>query len=250
MADTKTDKAQLGAHLIDKYRETIALRYDYAFLSENFELSDKLNEDVVEALRNYFLDCLYPTAVERQKVDDAFESLRSFVQKPAKTWALLGNMASAIFKFGMQFPQALKAGIVSLESYLDAKRFENDLLKAAIEMRLEAPISNEQFEKCIAKLPRRELNLFVSHIISLFQSMANTKLLGKTISIMHDVLSKVKKNKRLYSKDDADGIALGISILQSGYDLFSHYPDSLKSEIISVIRANERRYLERIFAEE
>ncbi|GIV33524.1 MAG: hypothetical protein KatS3mg031_1059 [Chitinophagales bacterium] len=241
------EKEQLAAHLIDKYRETVARRYNYRYLSEQFDLPDQLTEDVVEDLRNYFLTWLYPPAAERKKVDEAFESLRSFIQKPAKTWALLGSMANAIFRFGMQFPQALKAGMVSLESYLDAKRFEQELLEAALKLGLTPPLSDADFEKCIAHLPRRDLNRFVHHVISLFESMANTRLLKKTILIMQDVLRKIKANKRLYSENDRKGIELGIAILQAGYDLFSHYPESLKQEIIAIIRANEENYLKQVF---
>lgn len=239
--------SELSAHLIEKYRESIALRYSYAHLSAQFALSSQLTEDVVEALRNYFLESLYPTAEERRKVDDAFESLRSFVAHPAKTWALLGNMAGAIFRFGTQFPQALKAGIVSLESYLDAKRFENDLLEAATRLQFMMPLKNEQFEKCIAEIPRREIEAFTNHILSLFKSMANTKLLKKTIAIMEDVLVKMKKNPRLYTEEDAMGIEFGIKLLKNGYVLFKDYPESLKTEIITVIRENEKWYLDKVY---
>jgi hypothetical protein len=240
-------EAALSSHLIDKYRESINLRYSYEHLSRQFELSPQLTEDVVETIRNYFLECLYPTADERRKVDEAFDSLRSFIRHPAKTWALLGNMAAAILKFGMQFPQAIKAGIVSLESYIDAKRFENDLLKAALREKMTVPLTDEQFEKCISHIPRKEIEIFTGHVISLFRSMANTSLLKKTISIMDEMLNKIERTKLVYSKKDAEGIKLGIHILNQGYALFRDYPDSLKTEIISVINANEKWYLDKIY---
>jgi len=243
----KQTENNLSSHLIEKYRESIALRYSYAHLSSQFVLSSQLTEDVVEMLRNYFLESLYPNAEERRKVDDAFESLRSFVAHPAKTWALLGNMAGAIFRFGTQFPQALKAGIVSLESYLDAKRFENDLLEAATHLQFTMPLTKEQFEKCIAEIPRKEIEAFTNHILSLFKSMANSKLLKKTIAIMEDVLVKMKKNPQLYTEEDALGIEFGIKLLKNGYALFKDFPESLKTEIITAIRENEKWYLDKVY---
>ena len=240
-------ESALANHLIDKYRDSIKLRYGYGHLSAQFILSSQLNEEVVEILRDYFLQCLYPTADERKKVDEAFDSLRSFTRHPAKTWALLGNMAAAIFKFGMQFPQAVKAGVVSLESYIDAKRFEQELLKAALRRKMSIPLSDEQFESCISDIPRKDIENFTRHIISLFKSMANTSLLKKTISIMDDVLLKIKTNKSLYSKKDAEGIELGIHILRQGYVLFKNYPESLKTEIIATIASNEKWYLDKIY---
>lgn len=247
MRSVSEAETSLSVHLIDKYRESINIRYNYKHLSTHFELSPQLTEKVVESLRNYFLECLYPTADERVKVDEAFDSLRSFVRNPAKTWALLGNMAVAIFKFGTHFPQAIKAGVISLESYIDAKRFENDLLKAALREKMSVPLTDEQFERCIADIPRREIEIFTTHIISLFRSMANTTLLKKTITIMEDVLAKIRKNRLLYSRKDAEGIELGIHILKQGYNLFKDYPENLKSEIINIIRENERWYLDKIY---
>lgn len=240
-------ESALSSHMIDKYRDSINLRYNYEHLSRQFDLSPQLTEEVVESLRNYFLVCLYPAADERKKVDDAFESLRSFIRYPAKTWALLGNMAAAIFRFGTQFPQAIKAGIVSLESYIDAKRFENDLLKAALREEMTVPLTDEQFEMCISHIPRREIEVFTGHVISLFRSMAKTALLKKTVSIMEDVLHKIEKNKLIYSRRDAEGIKLGIQILQQGYALFKDYPEALKTEIIGIIKANEEWYLDKIY---
>jgi len=243
----ETVQPSLAVHLIDKYRESIELRYNYEHLSGQFVLSSQLDEVVVTALRSYFLNCLYPTAEERHKLDHAFESLRTFVKHPAKTWALLGNMAGAIFKFGMQFPQALKAGVVSLESYLHAKRFENDLLEAAVRMKLEMPLSNEQFERCIAEIPRKDIEAFTADVVSLFRSMSNTVLLKRTISIMNDVLEKIRSKPELYSEDDAAGILLGINLLRQGYELFKDYPESLKTEILVTIRENEAWYLDKIY---
>jgi len=247
MQPVAESEAALAHHMIDKYRESIALRYSYEHLSQQFALSSQLNEEVVEALRAYFLDCLYPTADERKKLDEAFDSLRSFVRYPAKTWGLLGNMAAALFRFGIQFPQAVKAGVVSLESYLDAKRLENDLLKAALRKQMSVPLTDAQFEQCIAGIPRKEIDAFTHHIISLFKSMANTSLLKKTIAIMEEMLSKVEKNKHLYSARDAQGIREGIHILRQGYELFKDYPESLKTEIITTIRGNEKWYLDKIY---
>lgn len=237
----------LSAHLIEKYRETIALRYNYPHLASHFVLSSQLTEDVVESVRNYFMESLYPPAEERWKLDEAFESLRSFVSHPAKTLALLGNMAGALFRFGTQFPMALKAGVVSLESYLDAKRFENNLLETAVRLNFQIPLTNAQFERCIAEIPRAEIEAFTMHITSLFQSMANTKLLKKTIAIMEDVLVRMKKKPQLYSREDALAIELGIQLLKNGCHLFQDYPESLKREIIVTIRENERWYLDKIY---
>lgn len=239
---------QLADHLIDKYRESVEMRYEFEGLSGRFTLSTQFDEEVIKDIQGYFKECLYPPAEERHKLDTAFESLNSFVSHPAKTWRLLGNMAMAIFKFGTHFPMALKAGMISLEAYLDAKKFERKLLQAAISLNFSLPLTPQQFEACIAELPRREVDAFTADIISLFQSMTDTVLLKKTISILQDVLDKMRNLPEVYSDRDVEGVELGLNILKSGYDLFKDYKESLKKEIIVVIRENEKWYLDQIYA--
>lgn len=246
--DLSEKEKELASHLIDKYRESVQLRYEYDDLKERFELSTQVTREVIENLKSYFMECLYPHAEERAKMDEAFDGLNSFISHPSKTWRLLGNMTMAVLKFGHHFPMALKAGLVSLESYLNAKRFERDLLKSAVKLKFKPPISNEQFEQCITQIKRSELEDFTDDIVSLFKSMSNTKLLKKTIVIMNEVLEKMKKHPTVYSTNDYEGVEMGIHILQTGYDLFKEYKESLKTETIEVIRNNERWYLDKVYS--
>ena len=247
--DLSDNEQQLASHLIDKYRDSVELRYTYENLADRFELSSQVTREVIEDLKSYFMECLYPQAEQRAKMDEAFDGLNSFITHPAKTWRLLGNMTMAVLRFGHHFPMALKAGLVSLQSYIDAKQFERDLLKAAIKLKYEEPLSDEQFERCIGQIKRKELEDFTEDIVSLFKSMTNTKLLKKTIVIMKDVVKKMKKYPDLYTTKDFEGVEMGIHILERGYDLFKDYKESLKAETIVIVRENERWYQNKIFQE-
>ncbi|HEY0261575.1 MAG TPA: hypothetical protein VGB95_01010, partial [Chitinophagales bacterium] len=58
---TKNDTkyTELRYHIIDKYRANIAGRYQYEMLKAK-GLPPKVNKKIVDSLRNYFLENLYP----------------------------------------------------------------------------------------------------------------------------------------------------------------------------------------------
>jgi hypothetical protein len=240
----------LKAHLIEKYREFITKRYDYDVLKNTEDVPEEMTREIVDSLREYFLQYLYPKPEFREKLDEAFEQLSNYVSQPAKVWGLMGNLAVAIIKFGTQFPAALRAGLVALESHTAAKRFEKDLMECAKAHKFKTPFTDKQFLECIKSIPQPRMERFINELGHLFTSFTNSKLLGKTILIMKDVLERMKKRSDLYGPEEVEAIRLGIEVMQNGYDLFSTYDDSLKKKIVAYIIDSERRFIARIHSGE
>ena len=190
---------------------------------------------------------MYPTPEKRDEIEEAFRSLGHYITSPAKMWRLLGNMTAAVFKFGRHFPAALKAGFVSLESYMDANRFEHRLLEATLEYNYTIPLSREQFENCIRAIPRGEANEFVETVYSLFKSLTNEELLIKTLAILQSVIDKMKRYPHIYPEKDIDGIKLGMEIIENGYKMFHRYPPSVRQKAVEYIRENEHHYLNTLY---
>jgi hypothetical protein len=230
-------------HLIDKYREVVAKRYDYALIKNHPEMPANITPEIVDSLKRYFLDNLYPVPETRAKLDAAFMELEGYVSQPAKVWDLLGNLTAAIFRFGLQLPTALRAGLHSLKAYSSAKLFENALLQAALEKKYSIPLSDEQFYECLKAIPIKELEHFINEVGELFRSFTDTALLEKTIDMMTDVLKHMKSKPEMYSTNETDAIDLGLEILQKGHDLFMHYDDAMKDSILEFITGNEKKFI-------
>ena len=239
---------ELKFHLINKYRALIAQRYTYDAIKDNPDVPSDITQGVVDALRYYFLEDLYPEPVQREKLDAAFKQLGHYVTQPAKVWGLLGNITLAIIRFGRQFPTALRAGLTALEAHNSANKFENTLLRGAIERGFSIPVSDEQFLHCITDLPFQQVESFILDLERLFAAFTNTQLLGKTISIMQGVLAEMKKKDHLYGPTEVEAIRLGLNIMQTGYDLFKDYDEQLKKDILFFVTSSERKFLKEIYA--
>ena len=234
-------------HIINKFRDMVAKRYEYDGLKERFDLPPVITREVVEEIKNYFLSTIYPPAVERKQLEEAFRDLADYVRSPRKIWGLFGDMARALFKFGRHFMQALRAGMDSLHSFLGAKNFEDSMAAIANKNGISPPISDDDFEDCLYQLPREEIEKFIGDVRNLFGAMVNTVLLKKTLDILQHVIETMEKKPHTFPKEDVEGIRLGRSLLQSGYDIFSKYDDHTKHAIVDFIYKNEMWYVDYVY---
>lgn len=234
-------------HIINKFREMIEKRYQYAELSKRFELPSNITEENIIEVKHYFLHTIYPPAAERKKLEDAFKELADYVRSPKKIWALFGDMARALFKFGRHFMQALRAGMDSLNSFVGAKNFEAAMAEIANKNGIVPPMSDEDFEDTLYQLPREDIEKFIGDVKNLFGAMVNTQLLQKTLDILQHVIETMEKKPQTFPKADVDGIKLGKALLQNGYDIFSKYDEPTKNAIVDIIYKNEMWFVDEVY---
>lgn len=239
--------SSLSSALIEAHRQLIAERYVFDNLSKIHDLPPEVTIEKVKAVRAYFLGYIYPEYDKRQKINAAFDNLDKHFKNPSHLLNLIGNGAAMAFKFGFQFPQALKAGLNSLESFKAAQDFEKALLKAAVDENLSAPFSTKKYETLFAKLPKKQLESFIDSFDDLLQSLTNTKLLKKTVAIIKDLIINMKSKPEIYDKQDIDGITIGVAILENGYHLFKDMSEREKNIMTQIIIDTEKYYLEEIF---
>lgn len=244
---TANDDVAMKHHLINKYRGVVAARYDFKEIKKTVKIPKGITSGMINALRNYFLTNLYPESAQREKLDAAFSELENYMVHPSKIWNLLGNITSAVFRFGFQFPAAVKAGIVSMEAYTSAKHFENTLTHGALDKGFTIPLTDEQFYSCLTAIPKTDLEKFISELEQLFASFTNTELLEKTISIMNDVVAKMKSKSDIYGPSEVEAIELGIDIMQKGLELFINYDDETKQAILDFVTNNEKAFLDSLY---
>ncbi|HNC01189.1 MAG TPA: hypothetical protein PLS71_23295, partial [Leptospiraceae bacterium] len=179
--------------LILAYRKSLIKRYSRENL-KRFKEFEGIDQSTVDKLTYYFLELLYPELEERLKLDQAFDSLASFVHNPDKMFGLLGSVGTILYKFGKQFFSATKAGISALRSYVTAHKFESILYENAKKMIQEGKDIEEDtnFNKLIASIPRKEADDFRHQIVNLFSTLSRKELLQKILEVMDYVIDKMK----------------------------------------------------------
>lgn len=233
----------LFADFIEAYQRSLRDRYSREKLFK-YEFAKSIPEKDVEALVQFFQESLYPSYPERLKLDAAFDALSGFVKNPSKIWGILGNLTLSIFRFGKHFPQALKAGLSALHSYITAHEFEEELL-VALEKE-EDPKSlldmPEGIPYLLSKISQAKADAFRADLLSLFRAFSDPQLIDKIILILKDVLEKMDTKPQLYTSEDKSGIQLGLSILKKGQLLFAEKSKEERERFLPAIDQVERDY--------
>jgi len=238
----------LATHLIEVYRELIHIRYQYDTLKKSGSLTDKVDKKIVDSIRSFFLNDVYPDVKKRKQIEEAFDTLGSYVKQPAKALGLFSSVTSALFMFGRHLPAAVNAGVVTLQSFVDARHLEEKIIYAAKENFKDKHISLDEMKQCIVQIPKEDLEKFINDVKEMFLLLSNTELLEKTIRIMDMVIDKMKSRPNLYPKHEVDGIVLGKNILVNGLNLFKNYPDALKKEIAETIYNAEMSFIDELYS--
>jgi len=233
--------------IILKFREMISGRYDYHLLRTKFSLPETITPEVIADVQHYFLRALYPEPENRKGLEMAFEKLGRYVRQPQKIFGIFGNLAGAVFRFGRHFLLALKAAFGAFDAFMGAQRFEQKMVMIARRTGIQAPMTDEDFEDCIAQIERAELESFIKDVISLFKLMMNLGLQRKTIGILDDVIATMKSKPKTYPPGDIAGISLGRDLLLKGQATFSKYDEAIREDIMRIVEWNESRYLDDVY---
>ena len=57
----------------------------------------------------------------------------------------------------------------------------------------------------------------------------------------------MESKTKLYTKDEIDGIKMGLNIMQKGLGLFSQYPDKTKDKMVEYIVEREKLFIDEIY---
>jgi len=231
--------------LISAYRKNIRDKYSL----DRIKLYPKyahIREDAIERMVSYFLELLYPELKERIELDNAFASLKGFVQNPSKLFGLIGSLGLSLWRIGKYLPKAFQSGIAALSSYLAAHEFECQLLVGAKEKINEGKdiLQEENFKKLLALIPFAEAEKFRKDTVSLFRTLSNDELVDRIILILDSVIQKMKEKSKLYSPQDINGIELGLSILKKGKQILVSLSIEEKELVIDAINQIEKDYYE------
>lgn len=237
----------LSNHLIEQYRSLVSKRYRYPLLKQEFGLPPTIGKGKVNAVREYFLMHIYPDSETREILNAAFDHLESHFKNPGHLIQLVGDASGVLFKFGFQFPKALRAGMNALSSFKAATEFEKGLLQAAEAQQLTPPLSETQFLQLIAALPESKVRKFIANLDDLLSALTDVELMGKTVEILTELIAQMRKHPEVYSKIDVLGMEIGWNILNAGHKLFQQLPSSERRAMIELIIKAENHFIKEIY---
>ncbi len=236
--------------LIDAYRVELRNRYQLKNV-RRFDEFAELSDDKIKALRDFFLDHIYPPSKKRELLDDAFDNMGTVITSPRRLKPLMGAVFKSLWTIARMFPAAVRTGVTTLEAYLETRRLEKLMLEYAEENDYapEDLSKHENIVAMVAGLPDGEVMKFLHEVIRLFKSLSNVKLLAAARDIMERSIEVMESRTDIYEENEVAGLQLGYEIIAGGVDLFTQLEPEEFPVVIKGIETIELDWYERILEE-
>lgn len=230
------------------YRNLINERYNYKNLDKKYDLPKTINEEIVEEIKNFFLNYIYPDITEREKLNEAFKSLDNNLKNPEKLFGVLKESVKLVFKHGRHLPKIINAGFKALKSFRAATKFENALVEMALEKKKKPPFNTALINELIASLSRREIDRFIDSTESLFEIMYDEVLVQKIIDVLSYLIQGMQKQQHVFATEDIKGLEIGLQIITKGNEVLNSLSSKDQDILIQFIVAIEKDNLDALFS--
>lgn len=241
-----SDKEILNGVIIG-FRNLISERYQYDNISTNYEIPASFDEARVDLYREFFLEQVYPHPEKRELLDEAFKSLDNYLTHPDKMLKIVFDSAAIMFRHGRSIPKLMGAGLKAFKSFRIATEFEAKLVRKAKKSEKHPPYSIDDINSFIVSLRRKEIDQFIDNTKALLELLYDRKLVKEIITILSELVAKMKKSPRSYSETEIGGLQIGLDMLTVGNQLFEALPPQDQRSIFNIIIAIEVDVLEELF---
>jgi len=214
-------KENILNEIITGYRNVIYQRYQYHDIKSKYGLPASIDEETVTSLREYFLNYIYPELAKRKELNDAFESLDSFIKHPEKLLRILVDSIKLIFQYGRHLPKILNAGLKAMKAFRAATKLEDKLVEGAINYQIEPPFDSSKINRLIGILSQKEIEQFIEGSRLLFETIHDKVLVSKIKEIIGYLITKMREKQKLYSLTEIRGLEIGLELLNEGDAIFN-----------------------------
>ena len=240
-------REEILEEIIDGYRSTIYQRYQYQNIKDKYGIPESINEDIVNQLRDYFLNYMYPDYSTRAELNEGFKSLDIYIKHPQNLLRILFDAAKLIFSYGRHLPKILNAGLNAMKSFRAATNFENSLVDEAIKNEIEAPFDLSKIDALIKLLSRKEIDNFIEISQSLFKILYDRILIEKIKDVIQYIILVMRRKEGSYSLSQIKGLEIGLEMINEGDKLFTRLTKEDQQNLVNLITEIEKDNLDHIF---
>ncbi len=238
-------KNEVLNEIIIGYRNVVKERYNHTLLKDKYDLLNTIDAEIVEEIKTYFLTYIYPDLKRRKELNEAFNSLDSFLKSPKKLLSLIVQSFKLAYKHGKHLPKISDAGFKALKSYRAATNFENQLVKVATRKKVKPPYTTQKINSFIKQLSLKEINTFISKTESLFNVMHDKELIGKIKEVIGFLINKME-NISTFSDNEIQGLKAGLEMIVKGEELLNSLKPKDQKILIDLIVKIEKDNLKKI----
>lgn len=232
------------------YRNELRARYELGNVRQ-FSQFAPVSDDQIVALRDFFMEQIYPVPEEREKLDLAFDRLNVMLRSPKRMQPLMGAALTSLWRMGHRLPSAISAGKATIDAYVKTRLLEGEMMAEAVRVGLKEKDfgKRDRMVLLIKAVPEKQVYQLIQDILSLFHALSNVEMLKVAVAFMQQCLDVIEKRGDIYTDEDKEGIVLGLNLLQQGLQLFSEVEKAHFPQIFDGIHQVELDWYRRILSE-
>ncbi len=232
------------------YRDELRNRYELSNV-RRFSQFAPVSDDQIVALRDFFLEQIYPVPEEREKLDLAFDRLNVMLRSPKRMQPLMGAALTSLWRMGHRLPAAIGAGRATIDAYVKTRLLESEMMAEAVRVDLKEKDygKRKRMVLLIKAVPDKQVYQLIQDILALFHALSNVEMLKVAVAFMRQCLDVIEKRSDIYTDEDKEGIVLGLELLEQGFQLFSAVEKPQFPQIFDGIHQVELDWYRRILSE-
>jgi len=225
-----TEHTAIEEIVIEFYRGEIRERYQLERLREIKSL-DGIPDAMLDSLREFFLERLYPPMEMRIRLDTAFEDISMLLRSPGRLAPLVKAALPSMLRISVHLPAIITTGIATVDALHETRQLEKELMIVAdkirpeLEQALEKKGNEEAYRevmlKLIAGVPEKTVHNLIDNVIRLFGALSDIKMLSGMLGLMERCLKAMETRKDVYTDRERESMALGLEVLRGGHELYS-----------------------------
>lgn len=240
-----TDQEVLDGVIIG-FRNLINERYQYDYISSNYDIPESFDAERVARYRNFFLEQVYPHPEKRALLDEAFRSLDNYLTHPDKLVRILLDSVAIVLRHGRSIPRLMAAGMKAFRSFRIATEFEEKLVRKAKSSGKLPPYYEDDINSFIKELRRKDIDEFIVNTRALLDLLYDRSLVREIIQIIKELIARMKKSRNAYSEAEIGGLEIGLEMLTEGNKLFDELSTEDQLRIFDIIIDIEVDHLKKI----
>jgi len=253
-----TRNIPLETAIIEFYREEIRQRYQLDRLRRVREF-DAISDPMLNALRDFFLERLYPSMEMRDQMDIAFGDIASLLRSPGRLGPLVKAALASMLRLSVHLPAVITTGVATVDALRETRQLETEMMAVAEKIRpeLEAVLEKKKTTneyrrtmlQLIAGVPEDTIYSLIDNVIRLFGALSDIKMLSGMLKLMERCLNVMETRRDVYTDKDRDSMTLGLEVLRGGHSLFVQLKPKQFPKLLKGIEVVEKAWYEGICKE-
>jgi len=251
-------KVSLDTAIVEFYREEIRQRYQLERLRQIPEF-ETVHDSMLDALREFFLDRLYPPASVRDEMDEAFDDLSHLLRSPSRLTPLIGAAIGTMLRLSFHLTAIVSTGIATVDAIRETRHLETSLMKVAKSMHseldeaLENRKSTLKYRHAMLRLihgvPEKTVRSLIDDVLRLFSALSDVKMLTGMLHLVERCMGVMETRRDLYTDKDRQSLKLCLEVLRGGHSLFMQLKPKDFPKIIKGIERVETSWYDSIEAQ-